>query len=102
MQPQAFTPTERDFAQDIDKSGDWSRSSEPSLPIEDNSGEVEIEALFKQRLVGLRRLRRHERSHALQAARQWRLVALKALREERASKRRVMRAGWQSRGPAPG
>lgn len=101
-QSQAFAPIARDFGRNIEKPDGLPCVPEPSLPVEDNSGEVEIEALFKQRLVGLRRLRRHERSHALQAARQWRLVALKALREERASKRRAMRAGWRSHGPALG
>jgi hypothetical protein len=53
-------------------------------PIERDEIEVaEIDAQFRRRLRGLRRLPRHQRASALRAAREERFMALRALRERR-------------------
>jgi hypothetical protein len=53
-------------------------------PADDSEAAViEIEAEFRRKLMGLRRLRRRERALALRAAREWRSFALNALRERR-------------------
>ncbi len=62
-------------------------------PFEEGVGaELEIAAEFQRRLVGLRRLPRHERAAALRLAREWRQLALKALREKRATARHAWRS----------
>ncbi len=59
-------------------------ANESYEPLDDgDAAEFEIEIEFRRRLMGLRGLRRRERSQALRAAREWRRVALKALREKR-------------------
>jgi hypothetical protein len=50
---------------------------------ESNAAEFEIEIEFRRRLMGLRVLPKRERAQALRAAKDWRRVALKALREKR-------------------
>jgi hypothetical protein len=50
---------------------------------EGDAAEMEIEAEFRRKLMGLRRLRRRERTQALRAAREWLSFALNALREKR-------------------
>ena len=53
-------------------------------PCEDGEGEaLDIEATFKRKLMGLRRMPRRERAATLQAAREWRRSALNGLREKR-------------------
>jgi hypothetical protein len=54
---------------------------------EDEAAKLEIDHLFRRRISGLRRLPRRERPHALRAAREWRMLALKALRERKAAAR---------------
>jgi hypothetical protein len=54
---------------------------------DDDGAELEIEAMFKRRLMALRRLPRHQRPLALRIAKEWRALALKALREKRAIER---------------
>jgi len=58
---------------------------------EDEGAELEIEDEFRRKLAGLRRLPRHERPHALRAAKDTRLHALRILREKRAWARRAQR-----------
>src|SRR5262249_7835428 len=64
-----------------------SRGSEPVIdmesPDDDGAAYTEIDAAYRRRLIGLRRLPRHERIQALRAAREWRAVALMALRQKR-------------------
>jgi hypothetical protein len=68
---------------------------------EDEAAEAEIEAMFKRRLMGLRRLPRYQRAGALRAAREWRQLALKALRERRATDRHARHMLWRLGLPAP-
>jgi hypothetical protein len=68
---------------------------------EDDAAAAEIEATFRLKLVGLRRLPRNQRPYALRAAREWRLLALKALREKRARDRHARHLFWQLQLPAP-
>ena len=59
-------------------------SSASDNPLDEDGGaEFEIDAEFRRRLTGLRRLRRRDQPQALRAAREWRRIALKALREKR-------------------
>jgi hypothetical protein len=51
--------------------------------------------MFKFKLIGLRRLPRYQRPLALRAAREWRLLALKALREKRARDRHANYSLWR-------
>lgn len=70
----------------------------PFDPIEDGDAEaIEIEKEFRRRLTGLRRLPRSARAVALREARDWRLVALKALREKHARERQANVALWRQR-----
>jgi hypothetical protein len=66
-----------------------------------DEADSEIEAAFKWRLIGLRRLPRHQRALALRAAREWRAQALKALKERRAIERSARYRLWQLSRPAP-
>jgi hypothetical protein len=68
---------------------------------EDETADAEIEAQFKARLMGLRRLPRYQRAGALRAAKEWRMLALKALREKRATDRRARYALWRLGLPPP-
>ena len=68
---------------------------------EDGAAEAEIEAMFKRRLMGLRRLPRYQRAGALRAAREWRMLALKTLRERRATDRHARHMLWRLSLPAP-
>jgi hypothetical protein len=57
-------------------------------PIDEgDAAEIEIETIFKRRIAGARLLPRHERAPARRAAREWRRIALKALREKRMRER---------------
>lgn len=93
------------FRDAASKETHW-RCALPDLeaPEEDSAGAAEIEATFRLRIIGLRRLRRRDRAPALRAARDWRFLALKALREKRAADRRARYEFWRSRlpGPKPG
>jgi hypothetical protein len=72
-------------------------------PIEeDDSAELDVEAWFKARLTAIRRMPRCQRAIALRAAREWRQLALKALREKRARDRHGRYEAWQLRLPPPG
>jgi hypothetical protein len=72
------------------------------VPLDDHdSEEQEIEQMFRAKLMDLRRLPRHLRGAALRAAREWRLDALKALRDKRARERRARLAMAQGQQPAP-
>jgi hypothetical protein len=55
---------------------------------DDDAAAREIEAIFRRKLMGLRRLPKRERAAALRAAREERQLALHALRQRRAMKRR--------------
>jgi hypothetical protein len=68
---------------------------------DDDAAATEINDLFRRRLTGLRRLPRHDRSHALRAAREWRRLALKALREKRAAERHARHRLRQLQTTAP-
>lgn len=68
---------------------------------EGEAEEIEINHMFRRRIAGLRRLPKHERPHALKAARNWRGQALKALREQRARDRLAKRIRLQLSRPAP-
>jgi hypothetical protein len=63
----------------------------PPLTEVDPGAEVEIDAVFRRKLSGLRYLRRSERIHALRAAQDERASALRALREKRAIARHAAR-----------
>jgi hypothetical protein len=81
------TPARRDWAVAAELAQRRDRSDE-SEPVEDGDGaEIEIETDFGRRLAGVRRLPWRERAAARRAAREWRLGALKALREKRATAR---------------
>ena len=72
----------------------------PAEPTDDaEAAEAEIEALFKCRLMGLRRMPRYQRALALRAARDWRQLALKALREKRERERHARYVLWRSQLP---
>jgi hypothetical protein len=68
---------------------------------EDEGADAVIEAMFRYRLMGLRRLPRYQRSHALRAAREWRFLELKALRERRARDRHARYMQWRLQLPPP-
>lgn len=69
----------------------------PPFDDEDQDGgaEAEIEAMFRAKLMGLRRLPRYERPAALRAAWEWRQAALRALREKRARDRHGRYMLWR-------
>jgi hypothetical protein len=68
---------------------------------EDETADVEIEMMFRRKLMGLRFLPRRQRPAAYRALRQWRFLALRALREKRAAERRArLKLGQQQR-PSP-
>jgi hypothetical protein len=54
---------------------------------EDETADVEIEMMFRRKLMGLRFLPRQQRAAAYRALRQWRFHALKTLQEKRAADR---------------
>jgi hypothetical protein len=64
---------------------DVPRRAMPSIePVdEDDAADVDIDTIFKRKLMGLRLLPRRERAQAYRAAKEWRRAALKALREKR-------------------
>jgi len=64
-------------------------------------GEAEIEAMFRVRLMDLRRLPPSERAAALRAAREWREGARRALRDRRSGARLAQYALWRSRRQPP-
>lgn len=71
-------------------------------PTEDTDDEAfAIEQEFGRRLAGLRRLPRRERAAALRAAREWRVLALKALRERKAGERYARYLAWQAQLQTP-
>ena len=61
---------------------------------EEDAAQAEIEAMFRWKLISLRRLPRYQRAAALRAAREWRLLALLTLREKRARDRRAQYVHW--------
>jgi len=67
--------------------GRWPRRPSASVVDPDEAGEMEIEKTFRRTIAGLRRLPRRERPSAVQAAKDARILALRALRERRAYKR---------------
>lgn len=76
----------------------------PDLPFidPDEGAEGEIEKIFRRKIAGLRRLPRRERPAAVQAAKDTRMLALKALREKRARERAAQHALNKLRGhPEP-
>jgi hypothetical protein len=89
-----FHPAALEIAQ-----GDWPL---PSLDeLGDEGAASEIYAEFRRRLRGLRYLRRGERAQALRAAREFRFLSLKALREKRACERRARYLRWRHAQPPP-
>jgi len=71
-------------------------------PADDDGGaEAEIEAMYRTKFAGIRRLPRHQRPLARRAAREWRQSALRALREKRAGERyaRLMRGRPRPQAP---
>jgi hypothetical protein len=54
---------------------------------EGDAAEIEIENIFKRKIAGARLLPRRERALARREARDWRRLALKALREKRLNER---------------
>jgi hypothetical protein len=72
------------------------------IPFErDEAAMIGIEEEYQRKLAGLRRLPPHERPHALRAAQEARQLALKALRDRRASARNARRMLRQFQRPAP-
>jgi hypothetical protein len=61
---------------------------------------MEIEHMYLRRLMGLRRLPKYERPAALRAARNWRRLAMRALRERQAAERHARRLARRSRAKA--
>lgn len=55
-----------------------------------DGSEIDIDMIFRRKLRGLRLLPKKERAAARRAARDWLRCALKALREQRAYKRRAL------------
>jgi hypothetical protein len=81
-----------------------SSSVEMEALDEGDAAELEIEAEFRRKLMGLRRLRHGERAQALRAAREWRSFALNALREKRLRERHsryLVRRQSRVRAPRP-
>lgn len=70
-------------------------------PEDGEAAEIEIEAVFRRKLAGLRHLPRKERPHALRAARAWRQSALKELRDRRASERHARHMLRRLQAPTP-
>ncbi|HLH97040.1 MAG TPA: hypothetical protein VKW08_18170 [Xanthobacteraceae bacterium] len=70
--------------------------------IEDDGTHLEIEAEFRRRISGLRRLPRHARAQALRFAREQRFIALAALREKRQRERQGRSEALRQRLPGPG
>lgn len=71
-------------------------------PMEDTDEEsFAIEQEFGRRLAGLRRLPRRERAGALRAAREWRVLALKALKERKAGGRHARYLVWKAQLQTP-
>jgi hypothetical protein len=74
----------------------------PFASLEDDAGaDAEIEAGFLRKLSGLRCLPRSERIAALRAARLWRSLELKRLREKRATDRLARYMLWRAQLPRP-
>jgi hypothetical protein len=70
---------------------DCRRSDIPFTDL-DEGAEGEIEKIFRRKIAGLRRLPRRERPAAVQAAKDTRMLALKALRNKRARERAAQHA----------
>jgi hypothetical protein len=77
------------------------RLPETEPRADDEAMVTEINDLFRRKLADLRRLPRHERPHALRAIRDWRRLALKALRETRATNRHARHLLRRVQTPAP-
>lgn len=97
--PPVRLPREFDYGAVIETTG----RMHPFPGLEDlqDDGAAEIDAEFRRRLMGLRHLRRGERAQALRAAREWRFLALKALRDKRANARRARFTQWRLGLPPP-
>jgi hypothetical protein len=63
------------------------RRPNPSFVDPDEAAEIEIEAIYRRAIAGLRQLPRRERPYAMRVAKDALMFALKALREKRATKR---------------
>ena len=61
------------------------------LNDETSGAELEIATLYRRKLAGLRYLPRSERPHARRAVREWYRLALRAIREKRATERHARR-----------
>jgi hypothetical protein len=66
---------------------DGSSRREFEIAEEDDAANIDIDTIFKRKLMGLRLLPRRERAQAYRAAEEWRRAALKALRKKRLSER---------------
>jgi hypothetical protein len=65
-------------------------------PIDEgDAAEIEIETIYKRKIAGARLLPRRERALARRDARDWRRLALKALREKRATERHARHMRWR-------
>jgi hypothetical protein len=72
-----FQPAANEVLRDV------ASSDEPGPVDEPGSQEAEIQAIFRSRIAGLRRLPKRERAQALRAALEWLWFAEAALREKR-------------------
>jgi len=72
------------------------------LSDEDAGAEAGIEADFRRKIAGLRHMPRHERSHALRAAKEARQLAFKALYDRRAAHRHAKHLLQRLRTPENG
>jgi hypothetical protein len=71
-------------------------ASEYDGPIDEgDAAEIEIETIFKRKIAAARLLPRRERALARREARDWRRIALKALREKRATERHARYMRWR-------
>lgn len=81
--------------------GEATLDLEPENAGEFEAAEREIEADFRRRIAGLRRMPRRDRPHALRTAREQRQLALLALHERRARDRHARFLRRRLLKPAP-
>jgi hypothetical protein len=62
---------------------------------EGDAAEFEIEQEFRRKLMGTRQIPRRERAQARRAAREWRRLALNALRQKRMHERHARHMLWR-------
>jgi hypothetical protein len=79
----------------------WNVSGPSFDDLAEDGAAAEIDANFRRRLFGLRRLPRHLRAAALRAASDERCLALRGLREKRQRERQARYALWRQQLQSP-